>query len=287
MAINRITRDALAEMMIKFNRQLYVLVPLLFLLGCSKGGVDASLSSKNEHAYRETLNRAWVKMTPEQQEAFNWAVSNFTLEQLFNKYEELTPRSVITAEANEYIALQQKKIFAATKEMTKNAAELLEQEKILKEVTEELAEITVSGTSLKKDIWGKEEVAYTVQNDSAYNLTSMLWDAWLFIDSEAQSTRHCTVYSGFKHDGGLPSGKARQRTVAMDNFGCAAWDTLEVKNAKTLSFRFDLKPESVKDFAEKTILPDYRVTRQSYQERIDDANKEIEKANMAKAALTE
>ncbi|CAM5543975.1 hypothetical protein [Eoetvoesiella caeni] len=58
----------------------------VFLAGCGGKGVDKKIATDSEAAYRKTLDEAWVDMSAAQQSAYNWAVSNYSLEGLIEAY---------------------------------------------------------------------------------------------------------------------------------------------------------------------------------------------------------
>jgi hypothetical protein len=258
---------------------------VLGLSGCGKG-VDAKLATENEQAYRPSLNKAWQDMSPEQQQAYNWAVSNFSLEQLVAKYPSMTPRTVINKEADEYIKLKTQEVASITAELTKNAERLAQEEKSVRGVTAELAKITATGIGISNKSFGiAKEFVFVTQNDSQFDVSSAQWDAWLFIDDEQKSDRHCSVRAYYKVYGGLPHGKSLKYSFDVGFMDCTNWDTLEVKNAKTKRFKLELDNASVENFGEKKILPHYSTTRADYENAIKKAKDEIEVAMKAKATL--
>ena len=257
----------------------------LSLSGCGKG-IDATLETASEQAYRASLDAAWKDMSAEQQNAFNWAVSNFTLEQLIAKYPKMTPRSVVVSEADAYIKLKTEAAAATALELANNAERLAKEEQIVREAQAELAKITATGIALQRASFGfGESFVFVSKNESAYDVSSAKWDAWLFIDDEQKSDRHCSVRAYYKTSGGLPRGKTLKSEFKVGFMDCRNWDTLEVRNAKTRRFRLDLDPASVENFAEKKILPHFSPTRADYEGAIKAAKDEIEVALKAKATL--
>lgn len=268
-------------------RKIYVILTVglyVLLSGCGKG-VDAKLATTNEQAYRVSLNAAWQDMNAEQQNAYNWAVSNFTLEQLIAKYPSLTPRMVITREADEYIKVKTQEIAEITADLTKNADRLAEEEKIVRDVDAELTKIGATGVGINNSFGFGKEFVFITKNDSQFDISSASWDAWLFINGEEKSDRHCKVSAYYKVHGGLPRGKSMKYSFDIGFMNCNNWDTLEVKNAKSKQFKLELDRDSVENFAEKKVRPHFSTTRVTYENRINAAKSEIESAMEAKVAL--
>lgn len=264
---------------------LMVLGAVLFLSGCGKG-IDAKLATESEPAYRASLNRAWQEMSAEQQEAYNWAVSNFTLEQLVAKYPSMTPRTVISKESDEYIKLKTQQVAATTADFASNADRLAREEKMLRDVEAELAKLVVTGAGIANKSFGfGKEFVFVTKNDSQFDISSATWDAWLFIDGEQKSDRHCRVRAYYKIHGGLPRGKSVKYAFDVGFMDCNNWDTLEVRNAKNKQFQLKLDNASVENFSEKKVLPTFSPTRADYEKSIKAAKDEIEVAMKAKATL--
>jgi len=258
----------------------------VLLAACGGKGVDKKIATDSEAAYRKTLDEAWADMTVEQQNAYNWAVSNYTLEGLIGAYPEITPRKVINAEADAYIAHHTSQITSITAELAANAERLAADERTLREVSDELAKITFEPIGLREDkFFGRQHFEYVVHNGSQYDISSLRFNAWVFVDDEESSDRRCSLFGYYKSSNGLPQGKSLKDTMWL-GFDCRTWETLEVKNAKKLTFRIDLDPASVKNFAEKTILPTLSTpTRSEYERRLKAAEEEIAAAMQAKASL--
>ena len=113
--------------MVKARSAAACVVASLVLLGCGSGeGLDAKLASESEAAYRTSLNKAWLKMSAEEQNAYNWAVDNLSMDMFLVKYPKATPREVINRQADEYIK-------SVTERIAKTAAEYAQQKKTLDE----------------------------------------------------------------------------------------------------------------------------------------------------------
>ncbi len=259
----------------------------MVLAGCNSKGIDAALDGKNEQAYRESLNKAWPDMSAEQQEAFNWAVGNFSIDQLAGKYASMTPRKIIDTEADGYIAFKTQELATTSAELMKNADRLTQEEAALKAVHDELSKVKATGLGIQKDgFFNRRTATFVAQNNSKYNISSATWNAWLFVDDEPRSERGCRIFTSYKYNGGLASGKSLKSSKDLD-FDCRSWDTLEVRNAKQIRFLFELDDASVEDFGEKKILPTFSPSRADYENKIKLAKDGIAGAMKYKAVLVQ
>lgn len=258
---------------------------LVLLAGCTGKGLDAPLTTTDEASYRASLDAAWVDMTEPQQAAFNWAVSDLNLQQLAAKYPSVTPREVIRREADEYLERKTQQAAQITAELAAKAEQLAAQEAALQEVEAELAKISATGQTIQDRFGFGKDFVYEVRNGSRFNLSSAQWNAWLYLNDEDTSTRHCKVYGNFKHHGGLRAASSMQQTFEVGFMHCENWNTLEVQNAKNKQYLMELEPASVKNFDEQPILPARSTTRADYETAIAAAQQEAENAKMHRTAL--
>lgn len=261
----------------------------LTLAGCLSGkGIDKTLATESEATYRPSLNEAWADMTQDQQEAYNWAVQNLTLESLHSQVKDPTPRRVVTHIADKWIAVWSKEIDELEVDLIKKKAVFDEQEATLKQVNENLAKITAKVTWVGiKDSFFKKRVATVVYtNASPYNLASASFRGVMFIDGETQSDRFCKFTEFFSIRGGLRAGQTYTDTVDIERgMDCNAWSTLAAKNAKSTEYVIKVLPDQVKDFNEKRILPVYEQSREQYQSAIKERQELIEGAKRAKSTM--
>ncbi len=257
----------------------------LLLAGCGKG-IDARLSVNDERSYRESLNKAWEVMTDEQKNAFNWAVSNLSLDEFFRRYPKSTPRDVISSEADAYIKLKTEALAKVTAEYARDAAKLAEQERVTKNTLDELAKITVRSAVMGKDSFFRSvRLTFVTDNGSRYGVSNADWDAWLFLDNNEKPSASCRISAYYKTDGGLDSGKSKSYSTSRLGFDCRDWDTIEIQRAKLRNVVMELVPESVQDFGERKILPQFEVSRASYETAMKDLKAEIQAAENYKAVL--
>ncbi|HUH88506.1 MAG TPA: hypothetical protein VL003_10740 [Pusillimonas sp.] len=257
------------------------------LSGCGKAGIDKNIVTDSEANYQKTLSAAWASMTPAQQEAYNWAVRNFTLEQLTATYSTITPRKLIENEAEYSIKRHSAEIGESTKGLAKHAQRWAQEEQQVESATTELNKITFTPIGFVRNRFsGKMDFEYMVRNGSTYDVSFLAFDAWVLVDAEEGAGRHCRVLGVFAHRGGLPSGKTL-KTSFEPGFECRAWRTPEVQNAHNLSYRFEVDVNSVKDFGERKILPELtRPLRSDFERTIKHSEEAIAAAMRAKASLT-
>ena len=258
----------------------------IVLFGCGSGeGIDAKLATDSEAAYRTSLNTAWLKMSAEEQNSYNWAVGNLNLDMFLVKYPRATPREVINRQADEYIKTANERIVATTAEYAKQKKTLDEQEAILAKVDSELNKITASSISIARGYsFGDPEIRYTVTNNSHFNVSKAYLNAWVFVDGEKTSHRSCHVFGYFKSDGGLSAGKTLATRHSLFS-GCDAWKTLEVKNAKQLQYQMEIDKDSVEDFGERKIRPTFSPTKADFEQQLKQDAENIEAAVKMKASL--
>lgn len=260
----------------------------IFLVTACGKGLDASLSTTNEAAYRPSLNKAWKDMTEAQQEAYNWAVSDLNLDVLHARYPDATPRTIISKEADAVIKQQAGVAAQIASDLAENLPRIEKEEAALRIATEELDKIVVTQSFIRKSNFGFQtrEVAYTTKNSGNIDVSTTYWNALVFVNGEERSDRKCRIFANYKYSGGLASDRVMNMTYSIGGFACNDWDTLEVKNAKTLSFRFDLDKESAKNFAEKHVLPALTSpTRSDFEYRVKQSKLLVETALKAKASL--
>lgn len=262
------------------------------LVGCSGKGLDKNISRKDEASYRETLNQAWKDMTEEQQNAFNWAVSNLDIPTLQARYaDKLTPRNVIESEATQHAQAHTKNIADLTAALVRRKAEFDQVEAEQQAIKGELAKVTAKSIHLttEKNVFGTVHYLNFISfNGSKYDLTSVTWSATMFIDGEQKSNRTCKFPGWYKRYGGLKSGAEQATRIDFGGgyYACGPWQTLEAKNAKTYEIQMVAVPDTAEDFAEEPILPSFEDERQQLIDAIEDSKKQVEIAAKAKASLT-
>lgn len=133
------------------------LAAVLAVAGCVSGeGLDATLNASNGYDvnYHASLSKAFLKMTPTQQEAYNWAVGDL-LQQNFIAMYGTTPtvRKVIEGEIRRYEKQSDEQIAKQKERMAAVEGEIAENEELRRKAKEVLDTIAVSA----KYVVGKPE----------------------------------------------------------------------------------------------------------------------------------
>lgn len=99
-----------------------------FLAACSSGeGIDAALDAKNGYDvnYHASLSKAFLKMTQDQQETYNWVVSDLSQEYFIAYYGKTpTVKTVIDGQLNRFAENNGKQIADQKAFIAKNADEI-------------------------------------------------------------------------------------------------------------------------------------------------------------------
>jgi len=274
-----------------------VAIALLFALMRTgyAAGIDAVLSTQDAVSYRQSLDAAWQGMNDEQRKAYNWAVGNASLKQLAGKYPDMTPRKVIARETDEYIARRTQDLADLTEKLAANADKLAREEAAVREVQKELVKLTLQANGFQKvpDASRREELRFnfTVNNDSRFNVSSVKWDAWLFINdeqtSDQRSGRYCQISLDYKKDGGLSAGKSKNDfiTILGATQQCPRWNTLEIQHAQSHTVKVELDAGSVEDFGNRRVLPHFSPVRADYEHSIASAQEDLKVARRLQASL--
>lgn len=229
---------------------LKLLLPVLLacqLTGCSKGLDKPLVTDKGDVAYKASRDAAAKDMDERSMQAFNWAVSDLTLEVLNGRYPNQPMRTIIRGEVKavqETASARIPELEAAQKTWNAGA------EQISKVVTEDVS------FALESDFHGLQpRIRATVRNGSPHSYSVLRWRAALYLDDAAEPAAVTDLFDTYKSDGGLPAGEARQRQFTVGFVtGDAAWTTLQVQQAKKLVVRLMVLPESATDYAEKLLI---------------------------------
>jgi len=258
-------------------------------------GIDATLSTQDAVSYRQSLDAAWQTMSDEQRKAYNWAVGNASLKQLAVKYPDMTPRKVIARETDEYITRRTRELADVTAELAANTDKLAREEAALREVQKELTKLTLQAGGFQNilDASRREELRFnfTVKNDSRFNVSSVKWDAWLFVDNEKTrgqtAGRYCQISLDYKKDGGLSAGKSKDDFIMIQGSmaQCPRWNTLEVQHTQSHTVKIELDAGSVEDFGSRRVLPHFSPVRADYERSIASAQEDLNVARRLQASL--
>ena len=241
-------------------------VLLLALAGCSRGIDKPLVTNMGEETYKKTLAEAIGNMDQRDVEAFNWAVSNLTIDTVNTLYPNQSPRQIIRGEVKEVLEKAPQTIAELE---TKTASWSTGADSIHKVVAEKIT------FTLEKGFFGLEpRIRTTVKNASRYGYSNLRWYAELYLDGSSKPVAVREMLDMYKDNGGLPPGAVMAREfMAGILSGDKAWTTLEVQNAKQRVVKLTVMPEFAEDFSEHLIvgqspankLAQYKTTLQAAQ----------------------
>lgn len=222
---------------------------LLGLSGCSKGVDRALVTDKGVEAYKVSVAEAAADMDLHQAEAFDWAVSDLTLEKLHATYPNQSARQVIRGEVQNVLDR-----FPAL------IAQLEEQTTQWNAAAEPIRQVVADGVSfaLEKDFHGLQpRIRATVRNGSPLSFSTLRWRAELYIDGRSEPAATTELFDPYKDDGGLaPGATARREFTVGFVTGDPNWTTLEIQNAQRREVKLVVMPEGAKDFGERLYVGD-------------------------------
>jgi hypothetical protein len=219
-------------------------------LAACGGPLDQSLvTDSTPQAYRASLEPAFAQLTPHQQEAFNWAVSDFDLAKLHAKYPNASPRTIVRGEVAEVLHEAPARIAAFQSRLQATAG-----------MREDLAKLTVveARFRIKKDFFGLQpQILIAVHNGSSKPVSMLRWRADLYLDDIKEPVASTVITDDYRRDGGLRPGEKASRLFTIGFVrGDETWTTLEIRNAQRT--RVELTPllDSIADFGERPYLPE-------------------------------
>lgn len=225
-----------------FRVVVYVLV-IGALTGCDKG-FDRAADFSSEENYKTRITKAASEATQLEIAAFDWAVSQHTIESLKAKYPGKSFREIGVGEIEREIQLQQKAI-------PELEALVPHYDKMLSELFKVQVEVTDARPS--KNFFGDQfDIFATVTNGSSLDFSSLLWVAELYIDGGAEPVAKATLPDNYDQEGGLRSGQVKRRKFNPETFFSKNWATLAVRNAE--SRKVVLTIDNGSDFNSVSIL---------------------------------
>jgi hypothetical protein len=226
----------------------------LLLSACGEGSNHSLVTNKDAQTYNASLDVAWEKMSPHEQEAFNWAVQDFDLARLNKEYAGASPKEIIRAEVKKQIKISEEQIPALKQDVDaweKEAATL--------------RLITVSDASfyIAKDFFGDQpKIKAKMINKSGYDISSAKYYAALYIDDQPDPVATSIVSSNYKSIGEFKNSEVVTSSYTIGFVtGDAGWTTLEIVNAKNRVVKMSVIPDSVRDFGDRAFIREYPGTR--------------------------
>jgi hypothetical protein len=232
-------------------RRLALLAGCALLAACS-GPIDSSLETgTTPQAYRASLDAVFAQLTPHEQEAFNWAVSDFDLPKLHAKYPGGSPADIIRGEVADVLDTYPDKIDALKPKVAAQAP-----------LRADLAKIAsnpgMTWFRIDDNFFGLQpRIATAVENRSQQAVSRLQWRAALYLDGADSPVVTTILTDDYQSEGGLKPGMRKRRLFTVGFVkGDQAWTTLEIRNAK--SRRVVLEPVlgSVEDFGGRVLLPE-------------------------------
>lgn len=215
------------------------------LCACA-GPMDSKLvTGDGDAAYFQRLNPLFEKMTPEQQQAFNWSVSDLSIDAINRRYPDATPRQIIHAES----ALIRQSHPA-------QIAELQPQLQRHQQLQQQLALLSASKIdfSIEQNFHGLQPyIRAEFHNGSPLSFSTTSWVAKMYLDDASQPVARYSFTLNHRRSQGLLPGESEKHTVHLGFVtGDASWMTLEIRNARKR--RIDIQPtqERATDLGERS-----------------------------------
>lgn len=228
----------------KTTKLFALIAAFLVLTGCGKG-LDKSPDLNSLDVYKIKINQDFAEAKSQEVEAFNFAVSDVSFDQLKQKYPSGSYRKIARSELEGYLASLQTQLTEAQKlkpEFDKRYAEL---DKI---------KVEVLGNELTHDnFFDKRDLKYSFRltNGSSIPMSKLQLAANFSINGNADVLYQWNPVVRF--DNGLRPGQSAAFTGSMVGF--LSFDqpiTLEVREAQSREVR--LKITDLADFSEQWLI---------------------------------
>lgn len=214
------------------------------ITGCGKG-LDRVPDLSSLDRYRAQIKEDINGVPQEKLDAYDWAVSDRTFEDLKAKYSGKTYLQIAKTEI-------EKQISAAKAEIPKLEKAAAEFEPVIAELRKIKAETSDAGPSTDSLDMGDFAYVAHITNASRFDFSSLDWNSALYLDGATEPAATGVSISSFENKGGLKAGQAVDVRMTQDTFFTKDWDTLAVKNAKHRKVVLTLG--DAKDFSNKSFL---------------------------------
>jgi hypothetical protein len=210
--------------MSKFHSLVLIATVTMLIAGCSKG-LDRTPDISSPEKYRAKALDDLKEVPKAQTDAYNWAVSDQTVDTLKSNYSGKSYRQIANAELVKEIAADTAAITA------------LDMRKVTFEpIVTELRKIaaTTSGATIAAGSFGDSTFNFTahITNGGKLAYSSLQWEAQLFLDGAKEPAAKAQLYSVYERTGGLNAGGTSDEEMHPDVFFSKAWITLASQNAK-------------------------------------------------------
>ena len=183
-----------------------------------------------------------------QQEAFNWAVSDINFENLHAKYPNASPRKIIRGEVKAVLDTYPERI----NRLKTNSSKFVDIRNELSKVSVTYADLSHSNEFVFR---GKPILTMGIENESTLPISSLDWNASLFLDGSDKPVATQRVTADMRDAGGMKPGDSFKVTIRIGGpLGNDAWETLEIKNAKNRRVAMTPILPSIRDFGNRLYL---------------------------------
>lgn len=248
--------------------KLFAVALSALLLAACAGPMDSHLvTDQGEAAYFASLNPMFAQMTPEQQEAFNWSVSDLSIAQLHQRYPNASPRQVIQGETR-----------LVSTSYPERIAALQPQREAFERLQTELGQLRSDNVQLRivQDFHGLQPwLRADFHNASTLSFSTSGWTARLYLDTANEPVASYSFTLNHRRRGGLLPGETESHDIPLGFVsGDAAWMTLEVRNASRRRVEIAPSDEGNTDLGERAYsVPDPRAEIERLQAVIAAAEK--------------
>lgn len=266
------------------NYKILIAVMCALLLSACGKGMDATLKTTSSEAeYKDAMAAAMAEMTPDQQKALQWAVRDYTFDNLAAAYRNPTPREVILKEGESYAKLSAEEIARATIEYNSVKPKLDAQDKLHDDTIDDIKKVEITSVGFKLDRKKGVSLMFSVKNGSAKTLGRLDWQITLDKGDPGEVDPTCTLTSDFGK-GLEPSVQKSFSFDSLEDSECKELvpeDTASVKTAKIIMIAL---PDSAKDINGQDVIPPMS-DRKPFEEKIEKAKHELAKAQKALASI--
>lgn len=249
-------------------RKLFAVALSALLLAACAGPMDSHLvTGQGDAAYFARLDPLFAQMTPAQQEAFNWSVSDLSIDQLHQRYPNASPRQVIQGETRLVSDSYPEKIAALQPQ--REAFELLQAQ--LEQLRSDNVQLRI-----EQDFHGLQPyLKADFHNPSDLSFSTTGWTARLYLNTANEPVASYSFTLNHRRRGGLLPGETESHDIHLGFVsGDPAWMTLEVRNASRRRVEILPSEQGNTDLGERAYsTPDPRAEIQRLQAVIAAAEK--------------
>lgn len=249
-------------------RKLFAVAISALLLAACAGPMDSPLvTGQGEAAYFARLNPLFAQMTPAQQEAFNWSVSDLSIDQLHQRYPDASPRQVIQGETR-----------LVSTSYPERIAALQPQLEAFQHLQAELGQLRSDNVQfrIEQDFHGLQpRLKADFHNASSLSFSTSGWTALLYLNAADEPVARYSFTLNHRRRGGLLPGETESHDIHLGFVsGDPAWMTLEVRNASRRRVEIVPSDEGNTDLGERAYsAPDPRAEIERLQAVIAAAEK--------------